>query len=149
MLATIETDILSIYRLKGASGPVITQSHTLGERTLIGRADDCELRIDQEGVAGRHAEIVEDGQGGLNLNHLADGFETVLNGEAVQSAALGSGDEIRIANCRWVLQAPGLRPEKVLTEQAVAHRRGWIPWVIVGGVLAAATAAWYFGLLPF
>ena len=149
MLATIETDILSIYRLKGASGPVINQSHTLGKRTLIGRADDCELRIDQEGVAGRHAEIVEDGQGGLNLNHLADGFETVLNGEAVQSAALGSGDEIRIANCRWVLQAPGLRPEKVLTEQAVAQRRGWIPWVIVGGLLAAATAAWYFGLLPF
>lgn len=140
---------MSIYRLKGASGPVINQSHTLGERTLIGRADDCDLRIDQEGVSGRHAEIVADGQGGLALNHLADGFETVLNGEAVQSASLGSGDEIRIANCRFVLQAPGLRPEKVLTEQAVARRRGWIPWVIVGGLLAAATAAWYFDLLPF
>ena len=115
---------MSIYRLKGASGPVINQSHTLGARTLIGRADDCDLRIDQDGVAGRHAEIVDDGQGGLALNHLADGFETALNGEAVQSAALGSGDEIRIANCRFVLQAPGLRPEKVLTEQAVAKRRG-------------------------
>ncbi len=140
---------MSIYRLKGASGPVINQSHTLGGRTLIGRADDCDLRIDQEGVAGRHAEIVEDGQGGLSLNHLADGFETVLNGESVTSASLGSGDEIRIANCRFMLQAPGLRPEKVLTEQAVARRRGWIPWVIVGGLLAAATAAWYFDLMPW
>ena len=118
-------------------------------RTLIGRADDCDLRVDQDGVAGRHAEVVEDGQGGLTLNHLADGYETALNGEAVQSAALASGDEIRIANCRWVLQAPGLRPEKVLTEQAVARRRGWIPWVIVVGLLGAAAAAWYFGLLPF
>ncbi len=140
---------MSIYRLKGASGPVINQSHTLGDRTLIGRADDCDLRIDQEGVAGRHAEIVEDGQGGLTLNHLADGFETVLNGETVASAALGSGDEIRIANCRFMLQAPGLRPEKVLTEQAVARRRGWIPWVIVGGLLAAAASAWYFDLMPW
>ena len=140
---------MSIYRLKGASGPVTNQSHTLGERTLIGRADDCDLRVDQDGIAGRHAEIVDDGKGGLTLNHLADSAETVLNGEVVQSASLGSGDEIRIANCRWVLQAPGLRPEKVLTEQAVAPRRGWIPWVIEGGLLAAATAAWYFELLPF
>jgi pSer/pThr/pTyr-binding forkhead associated (FHA) protein len=140
---------MSIYRLKGASGPVINQSHTLGARTLIGRADDCDLRIDQDGVAGRHAEIVDDGQGGLTLNHLADGFETVLNGEAVQSASLGSGDEIRIANCRFVLQAPGLRPEKVLTEEAVARRRGWIPWLIAGGLVAAATAAWFAGLLTF
>ena len=140
---------MCIYRFKGASGPVINQSHTLGKRTLIGRSDDCDLRVDQEGVAGRHAEIVEDGAGGLTLNHLADGAETALNGEPVQSAGLGSGDELRIANCRWVLQAPGLRPEKVLTEQAVAKRRGWIPWVIVGGLLAAASAAWYFNLLPF
>lgn len=140
---------MSIYRLKGASGAVINQSHTLGPRTLIGRADDCDVRVDQDGVAGRHAEVVEDGQGGLTLNHLADGFETALNGEVVQTAPLASGDEIRIANCRWVLQAPGLRPEKVLTEQAVAKRRGWVPWAIVSGLLAAAAAAWYFGLLPF
>jgi hypothetical protein len=149
LLATNETDILSIYRLKGASGPVINQSHTLGKRTLIGRADDCDLRVDQDGVAGRHAEIVEDGEGGLTLNHLADGAETVLNGEPVQSAGLGSGDEIRIANCRWVLQAPGLRPEKVLTEQAIAKHRGWIPWVVVAVLLAAGGTAWYLGYLPF
>lgn len=140
---------MSIYRLKGASGAVIDQSHVLGKRTVIGRADDCELRVDAEGVAGRHAEIVDDGKGGLTLNHLAPGHETVLNGESVQSASLGSGDEIRIAACRWVLQAPGLRPDKVLTAQAVARRRGWIPWVVVAALLGAAGVAWYLGLLPF
>lgn len=138
---------MSIYRLKGASGPVINQSHTLGKRTLIGRADDCDLRIDREGVEGRHAEIIDDGQGGLLLNSIAPSAETLLNGEPVHSARLGSGDEIRIANCRWVLQAPGLRPEKVLTEQAVSPRRGYIPWLVVGGLLAAAATAWYSGLL--
>ena len=140
---------MSIYRLKGASGAVINQSHTLGEKTLIGRADDCDLRIDQDGVAGRHAEIVHDKQGGLTLTHLAPDGETVLNGEPVHSASLGSGDEIRIGNCRWVLQAPGLRPEKVLTTEAVASRRGWVPWVITAALLAAAGAAWYFQLLSF
>jgi hypothetical protein len=140
---------VSIYRLKGASGAVINQSHVLGARTLIGRADDCDLRVDQDGVAGHHAEVVEDDRGGLVLNHLAEGFETVLNGETIDRAELASGDEIRIASCRWVLQAPGLRPEKVLTEEAVRRRRGWMPWVIVTGLLGAAAAAWYFGLLPF
>lgn len=138
---------MSIYRLKGASGPVINQSHTLGKRTLIGRADDCDLRVDLDGVEGRHAEIVEDGQGGLTLKHLAPGAETMLNGEAIESASLGSGDEIRIASCRWVLQAPGLRPEKVLTDQVVTGRRGYVPWLVAGGLLAAAVAAWYSGLL--
>lgn len=141
---------MNIYRLKGASGPVINQSHKLGKRTLIGRADDCDLRVDLDGVEGRHAEIIEDGQGGLTLNSLAPTAETVLNGEPIQSASLGSGDEIRIANCRWVLQAPGLRPEKVLTQGVVATRRNWVPWAIIGGaVLAAATAAWYFDLLAY
>lgn len=140
---------MSIYRLKGASGAVINQSFTLGQRTLIGRADDCDLRIDQDGVAGRHAEITDEGDNGLTLRHLASEGETLLNGEAVKSAALGSGDEIRIANCRWVLQAPGLRPEKVLTEQAVAAKRGYIPWIIVAALLASAAAAWYAGLLPW
>jgi len=140
---------VSIYRLKGASGAVLNQSHTLGKRTVIGRADDCDLRVDLDGVGGRQGAIVDDGRGGLTLNHLAPDGEPLLNGEAVDSAPLGSGDEIRIANCRWVLQAPGLRPEKVLTEQAVGKRRGWIPWVVVAALLGAAGAAWYFGSLPF
>ena len=73
----------------------------------------------------------------------------MLNGEPVEQASLGSGDEIRIANCRWVLQAPGLRPQKVLTEDAVQRKRGRLPWLIVGGLLAAAALAWYRGWLSF
>ena len=38
---------MSSYRLKGASGAVINQSFTIGEQTVIGRADDCDLRLDQ------------------------------------------------------------------------------------------------------
>jgi predicted component of type VI protein secretion system len=140
---------MSIYRLKGASGAVINQSFTLGDRTVIGRADDCDLRLDQEGVAPRHAAIVLDSDGRLQLQDLDSGAETLLNGQAVRSAQLASGDEIRIANCRFVLQAPGLRPEKVLTPAATRPRRGYLPWLIVGGLLAAAAGAWYAGLLSF
>ena len=140
---------MSNYRLKGASGPVINQAFKLGGKNLIGRADDCDLRIDAEGVASHHAEIQENEDGSLVLVNLDPAAETLLNGELVQNASLASGDEIRIANCRWVLQAPGLRPEKVLTSEALRPRRSYIPWLIVGGLLAAATIAWYRGLLPF
>lgn len=140
---------MSNYRLKGASGPVINQAFPLGADNVIGRADDCDLRLDADGVAPRHAEIREVDGGGLVLRNLATDAETLLNGEAVDRASLTSGDEIRIANCRWVLQAPGLRPEKVLTEDAVRQRRSLVPWLIVGGLIAAGTVAWYRGMLPF
>jgi hypothetical protein len=140
---------MSNYRLKGASGAVLNQAISLGSRTVIGRADDCDLRLDIEGVAPRHAEISETEDGGLVLASLDQEAETLLNGEAISRAALSSGDEIRIASCRWVLQAPGLRPDRVLQEPVEAGSRGWLPWLIVGGLLAAAAAAWYRGLLPF
>lgn len=140
---------MSKYRLKGASGPVINQSFGLSAKSLIGRADDCDLRIDAEGVAAHHAEIRENEDGSLILHNLDPAGGTQLNGEAVERAALASGDEIRIANCRWVLQAPGLRPEKVLTSEAVRPRLSYLPWLITAGLLAAAGLAWYQGLLPF
>ena len=34
-----------------------------------------------------------------------------------------------------MLQAPGLRPDRVLTEEAVGRRRGWIPWAVVAALL--------------
>jgi len=140
---------MSNYRLKGASGPVINQVFKLGARSLIGRADDCDLRIDAEGVASHHAEIRESEDGGLVLVSPDPEALTQVNGEAVVRAVLASGDEIRIGNCRWVLQAPGLRPEKVLSSGPARPRRNYVPWLITLGLLAAASLAWYRGLLPF
>lgn len=139
---------MSTYRLKGASGAVINQSFALGARTVIGRADDCDLRLDQDGVAARHAGI-DQAEGGLILSRLDPAAEVLLNGQAVERAELSSGDEIRIANCRFVLQAPGLRPHKVLTPAAIRPQHRYLPWLIVAALLAAAAAAWRSGLLPF
>jgi predicted component of type VI protein secretion system len=139
---------MGTYRLKGASGAFINQSFALGARTVIGRADDCDLRLDQDGVAARHAEISE-AEGGLVLSRLDPAGEVLLNGQAVERAGLSSGDEIRIANCRFVLQAPGLRPQTVLTPAAVRPQRRYLPWLIVAALLAAAGGAWYAGLLQF
>jgi hypothetical protein len=140
---------MSHYRLKGASGPVINQAFRLSTRSVIGSAQECDLRVETGGVASRHAEIRESVSGALVLSNLDPAFETLLNGEPVDQIGLASGDEIRIANCRWVLQAPGLRPEKVLTSDAVKPARSYIPWLITALLLSAAGLAWSRGWLPF
>jgi hypothetical protein len=139
---------MSTYRLKGASGAVINQAFTLGARSVIGSGPEADLRVESDGVAPQHAEIVDE-DGALRLRNLEPSAQTLLNGEAIEQALLSSGDEIRIANCRWVLQAPGLRPEKVLTTEAVRARRSHLPWLIVTALLAGAALAWTRGWLPF
>ena len=141
------------YRLKGASGKVAGHSHSFSQRTTLGSGKDCDLVIDDSTVAAKQAEIVLLDSGNLHLVHLDPATQTLVNGQPVTEILLNSGDEIRLRACRWVLQAPGLRPEKVLTEQAVKQRSRFLPWLIAGA-LGVATAiavalAWQRGLLPF
>ena len=140
---------MSLYQLKGASGPVINQAFRLSPLTVIGSAEECDLRVEADGVASRHAEIQELEGSVLVLTNLDPDFETLLNGERVEKTGLASGDELRIGNCRWVLQAPGLRPEKVLTSDAVKPELSYMPWLITALLLAAAGLAWSRGWLPF
>ena len=138
---------MGIYRLKGASGAVINQSHTLAQSTVIGSATDCDLAVNDPRVAAHHAEILADEAGGLLLRKLDDGVELQLNGQLIQNSPLASGDEIRMGGCRWVVQAPGLRPQKVLTQEALRARRSHVPWLMVIALLAAAALAWQRGWL--
>ena len=139
----------STYRLKGASGAVSNQTFGLAELTVIGRSAECELRVDLAGIAERHAEISAAGDRGLSIRLLDDSHEIRVNGQPVKQARLHSGDEIRIASCRWVVQAPGLRPEKILTSEATQSRRSLVPWLVVLLLLAAAALALQRGWLPF
>jgi hypothetical protein len=142
-------EFMTSYRLKGASGKVAGSTHNLAEITRIGSAADCDVQLDEVGLAGQQAEIRLESDGSLRLLKLQPGLEILLNGKAVDEALLNSGDEIRIGACRWVLQAPGLRPQKVLTRQAVRRPTNWLPWLVPISVLAAAALAWQRGWLPF
>jgi len=140
---------MTSYRLKGASGKVANQSFELGEKTVIGSSAACELRVEEENVAPRHAEINQGANGELLLQQLDERFETRVNGDPVQRVHLASGDEIRVGSCRWVLQAPGLRPEKVLTAAAVNRKYSSLPWLVVLLLIACAALAWQNGWLRF
>lgn len=132
---------MSVYRLKGTAGSVINQSFALGEPFVFGSSADCEVQIAEPGVAARHAEITWVDDKSLLLKDLDSRTGTLLNGEPVLESRLRSGDEIHIGSCRWILQAPGLRPNRVLTADAVKTPGRIWPRVFVWTVLGAAVAA--------
>ena len=131
------------YRLKSASGPLTSQTFDLGETSLLGSDDSADMRLD--GLDAEHARIIRR-DGGLVLE--AQG-EARVNGENVKSVALQSGDEIQFGTCRFVLQAPGLKPVRVLEQVEREPGIDWKDGLAAAGVtLAAAAAAWWFLVGP-
>ncbi|MBY6203732.1 FHA domain-containing protein [Halomonas denitrificans] len=131
------------YRLKGASGPMTGRTFDIGDGLTIGSAPDADIR--DAALESRHARIRVDDDA-LVLE--ADG-PVEVNGEAVRRRALESGDELRIATLRFVLQAPGLKPARVLEPVEAAGSGGRWGWLLAAGAAAAAGAAgWWFLLGP-
>jgi len=132
------------FRLKAASGPKTGQNFPLDEDTSIGSADDADICL--EGLMARHARIVFDGETLM----LEPAGKAWVNGEPVGRRPLKSGDEIRLGECRFVLQAPGLRPPSVLKDTGPQKSRAWL-WiglgVIAAGGLAAAAYFYWPGLV--
>ncbi len=132
---------MSHYKLKGTSGSVINQSFPFAESIVLGSSADCDVQIDEPGVSPRHAEIRLVDRKSLLLKDLGSETGTLLNGERVMETLLGSGDEIRIGTCRWMLQAPGLRPERVLTADVIQRLgRDWTRILVWTSLLAATVA---------
>lgn len=139
-----------IYKLKGTSGSVINQSFPLqGEITLgIGESFDIPIEAEAEAEAGQGLMArLEVGENSVRL--LAEaGSGVTVNGEQVMELELTGGDELRIGRSRLILQAPGLRPERVLTEAATRRKRAVWPWWLAAVLLAGGTAwAWQQGWL--
>ena len=132
---------MSIYKLKGTSGSVINQSFPFEDSIVLGSSASCSVQIDEPGVSAKHAEINLTDERSLLLKDLKSKSGTLLNGEPISEAMLASGDEIRIGSCRWMLQAPGLRPERILTADVIGKPvRRW-PRALGWGILLATTAA--------
>ncbi len=134
------------FRLKGTSGSVVNRTFPFTDTLVIGAAPECDVRVEEPGVAPRQAEIRRDGDG-LLLIDLAGNGATVLNGESVRQQPMETGDEIRIGPCRWLLQAPGLRPQRVLTPAAAEaggiDRVRVLVWTLVVLAGAAVAVLWF------
>ncbi len=134
--------LMSLYQLKGTAGSVINQSFPCGENLLLGSSTDCDVQLGGPGIAPWHAEITLLSDKALHLQNLDPAFATLLNGESVTEHLLASGDEIRMGSCRLMLQAPGLRPERILTDEVVKPPSRRRLQIVLWGVLLLTATTW-------
>ena len=71
--------------------------------TLVGRKEDCDLRLDHKSVSKLHCVIVKT-DGLLLLRDLGSTNSTRVNGQRVRRAALLANDQLTIANYKFRVQ---------------------------------------------
>src|SRR5215470_6261918 len=78
--------------------------------TLVGRREDCDLRLDHKSVSKTHCVIVKT-DGMLMLRDLGSTNGTRVNGQRVRRAMLLPADQLHIATYRFTVQfGPDVAP---------------------------------------
>jgi len=82
--------------------------------TVIGRREDCDLRIPLGEVSRKHCRLVRDSDT-LRLEDLGSSNGTFHNGQRVQEVTLGPGDSVQVGPIVFVLQVDGVPADDELT----------------------------------
>ncbi|MBI1337633.1 MAG: FHA domain-containing protein [Phycisphaera sp.] len=78
------------------------------DRTLLGRTNNCDLRIPLSSVSRQHCEIRLDTAGHqLTAKDLGSSNGTFLNGSRIQEAILNAGDEIQVGPVKFTVVIDG------------------------------------------
>src|SRR5437868_4885324 len=89
------------------TGPLMGSRYALGESPIvIGRGDDCTIRIDDHTVSRRHARVAPAGDGFCAAD-LASTNGTFVNNLPVTQRPLDDGDYLRVGNCIFRFLAGG------------------------------------------
>ena len=75
--------------------------------TVIGRREDCDLRIPLGDISRKHCRLIRDGET-LRVEDLGSSNGTFHNGQRVQEATLAAGDSVQVGPVVFVLQIDGI-----------------------------------------
>src|SRR5687767_11833452 len=88
------------------------------DMTVIGRREDCDLRIPLGDVSRKHCRLILDGEN-IKVEDLGSSNGTYRNGERVQQTELTPGDTLQIGPVVFVLQVDGTPADEDLTPVTV------------------------------
>ncbi|WP_045860585.1 FHA domain-containing protein [Teredinibacter purpureus] len=98
--------------------------YELGESTLIGRSNDCPIKVDDPTVSGKHAKI-EKMDAGWRVVDLASTNGIFANGVRVNETVLGPGVTLAIGTHEFEYLAN--LPQDL--ERTLIIKKSWIPGV--------------------
>ena len=111
------------------------------DMTVIGRREDCDLRIPLGDVSRKHCRLILDGDA-IKVEDLGSSNGTYRNGERVQQAELSAGDTLQIGPVVFVLQVDGFPADEdlapVTVQSASAATNGGTAAVTAGSAASAA-----------
>jgi pSer/pThr/pTyr-binding forkhead associated (FHA) protein len=142
--ATMVRAALSKYALCAQTGRMLGRNFALAGATIVGRAPECQLRLEEASLSRKHARLIPT-EDGVIVEDLGSTNGSFLNGERVQRAIAKPGDEIGFDTLRFRLFEVG--KEDVKAGDATSSIESGIPRWIVWGLGLAAIAVVAFVLL--
>ncbi len=83
----------------------------LSAKTVVGRREDCHLRIPTRDVSRQHCEL-RLYKNGLRVKDLGSSNGTFVNGKRIAEIVLNAGDQLRVGPVTFVVQING-QPAKI------------------------------------
>lgn len=74
---------------------MMSVEHLLKDKVLVGRSHNCDIKIDQTSVSGKHFQLVK-AAGGYVVEDLGSTNGTFVNGDRVERKELANGDVIEV-----------------------------------------------------
>lgn len=145
--ATAVRTVLPRYVLRCLSGESFGRSFPLHGVTVVGRAPECAMRIDEAGISRMHARLLPTDEG-VQLEDLGSTNGSFINERRVLRGEVRVGDEIGFDSLRFRLVA-SLQNDHVPVDVASGTARDgqaareW-RWIVAGAVVVvAALVAWF------
>src|SRR4051812_39947507 len=85
--------------------------HITKRETVIGRREDCDLRVAIGNVSRKHSRIIL-GDDAAEIEDLGSSNGTIVNGKKVRTARLAAGDVLNIGPVIFVVQVGGSPSEE-------------------------------------
>ena len=92
--------------------------------TVIGRGEDCDLRIPLGEVSRKHARLAKDGDA-LHIEDLGSSNGSYVNGQRIQETTLNGGDVVSVGPLSFVVQLNGFPADDDITPPAASPSRSW------------------------